>query len=62
MKVKELIGILQQADPEKEVAIEVSTFDAFDHWIGVEYISIGSMDCTVDKDRFVINMDDYKYI
>lgn len=62
MKIKELIDILQQVDPEKEVAIEVSAFDEFGFWTGVEYVSINSRDCTEDKDRFVINMEDYKYI
>lgn len=62
MKVKELIELLQQSDPEKEVAIEVSAFDEFGYWTEVEYVSIDSRDCTVDKDRFVINMEDYRYI
>lgn len=62
MKVKELIELLKQSDPEKEVTIDVSAFNEFGYWTGVEHVSIESRYCTVDKDRFVINMEDYKSI
>lgn len=62
MTVKELIELLKQTDSEKEVAIQVDTFNEFGYWAGVEYVSIDSRDCTVHKDRFVINMEDYKHI
>lgn len=62
MKVKELIELLNQSDPDKEVAIQVDAFNEFGYWTGIEYISIDSRDCTVDKDRFIINMEDYKHV
>lgn len=60
MKVKELIEILQQSDPEKEVAIEFEVISGYNSSDGTDYAMIDSSDCKSKKDLFVINIEDYQ--
>lgn len=60
MKVKELIELLKQADPEQEVAIEFDAINGYGTSDGTDYAMIDSRDCKPKKDLFVINIEDYQ--
>ena len=61
MKIKELIELLQQHDPEEEVAIEYRDIDEFGFCNLSEYARINSGDCELKDNLFVINIEDYQY-
>lgn len=61
MKVKELIELLKQYNPEKEVVIEYRDIDEFGFCNLSEYARVNSGDCKSKDDLFVINIEDYQY-
>lgn len=61
MKVKELIELLKQTDPEKEVVIEYRDIDHFGDCCGTEYVTVDSNICKLKDSLFVINITDYQY-
>lgn len=61
MKVKELIELLQQYDPETYVAIEYFEIDGdgLGSYCGTRLVEFDSNDCKSKDDLFVINIEDY---
>lgn len=56
MKVKELIELLKQTDPEKEVAIFAPDRDYYSY--GYREYSIDKEGVDVESDKFSISVDD----